>query len=325
MEVAFGEWLLSVVSQAGQDFFNMQKRVSVWYILSAILFAWLLLGLRYGRQVKARMATLFSPQIWWHSSARMDYGVFLLNRFVMALLIPLLPTKIILTSWVFFQSHQWFGSFQSFSLPTPWVIASFTFCYFIVDDFSRFYLHRLLHKWPILWAFHSVHHSAQVMTPMTVFRTHPIEGVLFFLRSLVVQALCIGVFVFLFPNQVSLYTVFSVSIFTYFFNLLGANLRHSHVSISYGRTLEKVFISPAQHQRHHSSSVKDYDCNFGVVLAIWDRFFGSLRFGHDDQKITFGTQTVLDKASFVGLYILPCKNAGRQLIEPFKALWRKRV
>ena len=58
--------------------------------------------------------------------------------------------------------------------------------------------------------------------------------------------------------------------------MLWANLRHSHVWITYGRIMERLLISPAQHQIHHSKNKVHFDRNFGVVLAIWDGMFGTL-------------------------------------------------
>lgn len=59
--------------------------------------------------------------------------------------------------------------------------------------------------------------------------------------------------------------------------IAGANLRHSHVWISWGPWLEHVFISPAQHQIHHSNDPVHFDRNMGAFLAIWDRLFGTLQ------------------------------------------------
>ncbi|WP_353667102.1 sterol desaturase family protein [Marinomonas sp. THO17] len=299
------DWLLSVLLQTFADLQSVQKRVSIWYLMSALLVAMVFFGWRYPGQVKARLQQCLSPTIWWHKSAQTDYIVFLINRFLMALLTPRLPSSVLLTTWVYYQCQSFMLEMSPIRLSTSLVVALFTVSYFLLDDFSRFYLHRLLHKWPILWAFHRVHHSAKVLTPMTVFRTHPVEGMLFFLRASLVQAVCIGVFVVLFPDQVSLYTVWGVSIFTFLFNLFGANLRHSPVVLSYGKW-EKWLISPAQHQRHHSSNIEDYDCNFGVVLAVWDRMLGSWKQASSDQTLSFGTNTAFDQHRFVGLYLIPC-------------------
>ena len=74
----------------------------------------------------------------------------------------------------------------------------------------------------------------------------------------------------------------------FIFNVLGANLRHSHISISYWRWLENIFISPAQHQIHHSVEAKHYNKNYGAILAIWDNLTKTLYFSDKQQNITFG-------------------------------------
>ena len=67
----------------------------------------------------------------------------------------------------------------------PWIIIAvgFSLVLFTVDDVSRFLLHRVMHKYEFLWKFHRVHHSATTLTPFTVFRTHPIESILYFFRG----------------------------------------------------------------------------------------------------------------------------------------------
>ncbi|MEK9597214.1 MAG: sterol desaturase family protein, partial [Rhodospirillaceae bacterium] len=70
--------------------------------------------------------------------------------------------------------------------------------------------------------------------------------------------------------------------------LFGANLRHSHVHLSYGRRLEGIFISPYQHQLHHSIAAADKNCNYGVALALWDRLGGTLIRGRPVVKLYYG-------------------------------------
>ena len=75
------------------------------------------------------------------------------------------------------------------------------------DDFSRFLVHKALHRIPVLWSIHKVHHSAEYLTPFTVYRTHPLEGVIFAFRSIIVQAITISSFVFLFGGKIDLITI----------------------------------------------------------------------------------------------------------------------
>ena len=166
-----------------------------------------------------------------------------------------------------------------------------------------------MHRVPLLWAFHQVHHSAETMTPFTIFRTHPIEGFIFLLRTSIVQGITISIFLFLFGNKVDLITIFGASVGVVIFHSLGSNLRHSHIKIRYPRIIEMLFISPGQHQIHHSTEKRHFDKNFGVALAVWDLIFGSLV--HSETKThKFGLDTKFGtKHSLTHLYIEPFKAA----------------
>ncbi len=164
-----------------------------------------------------------------------------------------------------------------------------------------------MHKWPILWSLHKVHHSATKLTPMTIYRTHPLEGILFTLRGSFTQGISISTFVFFFGNNVDLYTVIGVNVFVFCFNVAGSNLRHSHIGIRYWRWLEYIIISPAQHQLHHSIAERHYDKNFGATLAVWDWIFGSLNHSEDTEQLTLGVKEegVSEPHSLYTLYLRP--------------------
>ena len=68
----------------------------------------------------------------------------------------------------------------------------------------------------------------------------------------------------------------------------GANLRHSSVKLKYFNFLEYVFISPFQHQIHHSNLPEHYDRNLGAKLALWDWMFGTLVLSKSVSEIRFG-------------------------------------
>ena len=94
--------------------------------------------------------------------------------------------------------HIWFDGRPNLWPNAPgWVIAGiFTTTLFVLDDAAKYVIHRALHRIPLLWCFHRVHHTAETLTPFTVYRTHPVEGIIFALRAIFVQALAIGVFFF---------------------------------------------------------------------------------------------------------------------------------
>jgi sterol desaturase/sphingolipid hydroxylase (fatty acid hydroxylase superfamily) len=311
------EWLLSFIQSWFTELTGLvsqgNKRVFVGYLMSAAMIA--VVWLMWQRRLKFMSAVgwFFQRNLWWSSSSRSDYKLMVLNQAVMLLLSPLLLSKLALATALFYGLNDWITRpLWSLELSVFWASVIFTSCLFVVDDASRYYLHRLMHRWPALWAFHRVHHTAQSLTPFTVLRTHPMEGVLFGLRSTMVQGLMIGLFVFLLGDRVTLFSLLGANVFTAVFNLLGANLRHSPVPISYGKALERWFISPAQHQIHHSQASKHWNRNFGVVLAVWDRLGNTLEYGSNKQQLTYG---------------LPDQKPNEQQLvtlywQPFKSCWR---
>lgn len=163
----------------------------------------------------------------------------------------------------------------------------YTLFLFIFDDFLRFFQHYLMHKVPFLWEIHKVHHSAPVLTPLTLYRVHFVEVFVSGVRRVFGTFFITALMVTLTGEMFRGYEILGAFSITVLFNFLGGNLRHSHIPISFG-FLEKIFISPAQHQIHHSKSPEHYDKNFGVALSIWDLMAGSWLKGSSQQKLKFG-------------------------------------
>lgn len=311
-QILFDFW-----ADLNQAFTNPQKRVFWGFLVSAGLIGFVVLKYQQQQTTRATLKRLFSAKVWLSPSARADYAVFLLNRVLFLLLTPLLITQLAVATWLFEGLHLLFAGrvLVGESWPDWTVMLLFTCCYFIVDDFARFYVHKLLHDIPALWAFHKVHHSARVMTPITVFRAHPVEGLLFSVRTILVQASMLSLFVFFFGSRVDLVTLFGASFIVFFFNVLGANLRHSHIPLRYGDKVERWLISPKQHQIHHSVQAKHFNQNYGVVFAVWDRLNGSLALSEKQQVLRFGLshRKPLGEHSLQRLYLKPFVDSAKQL------------
>ena len=245
----------------------------------------------------------------------------------MALATPFLLSRIVVTTFLYYLFYHNFGSFSGvLSVMPAWVApVSYTVFLFLIDDFSRYVVHRAMHQIPILWAFHKVHHTAEYLTPFTVFRTHPIEGFIFSLRSTLVQAIAISLFVYLFGSKIDLLAIYGVNVFLFIFNVAGANLRHSHIPISYGIYLEKLFISPAQHQIHHSKAPQHHNKNFGVILAVWDWVGSSLCLARGVREFEYGLSGNSQRYThgIWYLYVSPFKEVGQYLLLKLKPLLRK--
>ena len=300
-------------------FVNPQNRVFVGYLGTAVVIALLFYILASKSTIREAVSHIFSRAIWFSASARGDYKILLLNQAIMMGVMPRIVSKLALATLLFEALHVWFDGRTSLVPEAPgWVIAAiFTTSLFLLDDLAKYLVHRALHRWPALWYFHKVHHTAETLTPLTVYRTHPVEGVIFALRSVVVQAVMVAAFIFFFGDRAELVTLLSVNAFLFLFNATGANLRHSHVWISYGRWIERVLISPAQHQIHHSIEPQHHDRNFGAVLAVWDWIGGSLCLTQKGEPVRFGVGG--DSApshDLKTLYWEPCVDAAACILRP---------
>ena len=215
-------------------------------------------------------------QRWLGRSALQDYGWISLNALLKVTVyghIALLGID--LAQWSFLTLDTVFGS-HNFGIDPFTLIIAYTLTHTLLDDLSVYALHRYMHSSPLLWSFHSVHHSATSMTPLTWLRIHPIETILNTTRKVIIYGLVTGVFMFLSDSFVTKMTYLGVNVISLLFFIMGANLRHSHIPFGYGSVFENVFISPLQHQIHHSSSIKHVNHNFGSKLALWDLLFGTL-------------------------------------------------
>ncbi len=301
--------MIDFFSNITEHFTDPRKRVFLGYIFLSIVIALIWLLAKKNLSLKEALKYVFNKSVLFSKSSRSDFKIFLLNRIFLMFISPLLVTQIAIATIIyhFLYSVSWleFGMFVE--TPKLIIISSFTTFVFVLDDFTKFIIHRWMHKWPILWSLHKVHHSATTLTPLTIYRTHPLEGVVFTIRGSFTQGISISTFVFFFGNNVDLLTIIGVNIFVFCFNVAGSNLRHSHIGIRYWRWLEFIIISPAQHQLHHSIAQKHYDKNFGATLAIWDWAFGSLNHSEETDKLILGVKENdnLEPHSLFNLYLRP--------------------
>ena len=181
----------------------------------------------------------------------------------------------------------------------------------LASDFAIFYIHRLQHRIPFLWEFHKVHHSAEVLTPMSVYRMHPVDDITIGLFVSLMTGLVYGVFAVVCVTPPNELMFFGLNIFIFLFYVLGFNLRHSHIWVPLRGWLGHIFISPAHHQIHHSNRPEHYDANFGFTFAFWDWMGGSLIIPEKYQKIEFGLgpEESPEYHSVWRLYTLPFRKA----------------
>ena len=321
------DYFFDYTSQITNQFIDPKKRVFLFYILISILIAtaWFMINKKLS--LKKTLIRIFDKKIFFSKSAKSDYKIFLINQLIMMIVSPFLITQLTIATALYFYFHtiDWLSAGMFVGIAKIYIILSFTIFQFTIDDFSKYIVHRFMHKWPVLWALHKVHHSATVLTPMTVFRTHPLEGIVFSLRSAITQAIGISLFFYLFGNLVSLYTIVGVNVFVFVFNILGSNLRHSHIGIRYWKWLEYIFISPAQHQLHHSVAFEHHDKNFGAALAVWDWLFGSLHHSVEFETLHLGIKKDQKETThnLRNLYFDPINEIKKHIFNKIKKIKNK--
>ena len=137
----------------------------------------------------------------------------------MFLISPLIITQLAIATllFYFFHSIPWLSSGMFNHTPVYIIVSLFTLTLFILDDFTKYFVHRCMHKFSILWAFHKVHHSATTLTPITVFRTHPLEGIIFSsIKERHHSSFIDFNFCFSVCKNVDLFTILGVNIFIFF-------------------------------------------------------------------------------------------------------------
>lgn len=292
---------------------NPKKRIYYPYLLSALGLGLLYLRYRHGMDSWwAAWRQVFSKEIWGHPSTRVDAALFVVNVVVKVLLIA--PYMLSHLAFAYMVVRWWealLGIQPSLEWSATAINVSYSIIFLLVSDFSRFWWHYALHRLPWLWEIHKVHHAAEVMTPLTLYRVHPLEYVWFRLRSLLVFGLVTGSFYYWFRTGIEPWSILQIQGALFLFNLLGANLRHSHIPFSFG-PLERIFISPAQHQLHHSQAPEHHNKNMGSLFAFWDALFGSLLLSRPRQQLTFGIEPV-DQPYYHSLW--------QNLTTPLRRLW----
>jgi sterol desaturase/sphingolipid hydroxylase (fatty acid hydroxylase superfamily) len=195
-----------------------------------------------------------------------------------------------------------------------WADIAVTVAAVVFADIGFFVSHYLQHRIGFLWEFHKVHHAAEVLHPLALYRRHPLDAALDAILMGGAAGVILGLSGYLFDESVVGVTILGTNAVLFAFHLAGVHLRHSHIPFSYGPVLDRIFICPTLHQIHHGCSPQHVDKNFGGIFSIWDWLAGTLYLPHDDEEVILGLQNAehCDYNSIASLYILPfVKNAVR--------------
>jgi sterol desaturase/sphingolipid hydroxylase (fatty acid hydroxylase superfamily) len=170
---------------------------------------------------------------------------------------------------------------------------------FLLLDYSNYIWHILLHKLPILWRFHLVHHTDLDLDLTTAFRFH--------FGEMIGSVLFRGAAVVLIGTSPVLVLVYEI-VFE-----AATQFHHSNWKLPF--KLEKVLnylvVTPRMHGIHHSMIKSETDSNYAVIFSFWDRIHNTVRLNIHQNDIVTGVPAYADEREL---------TVGKLLILPFTSI-----
>lgn len=297
------------------------------YLVSATGLVFIVYWLRrHGHDdlgIRGFLAFCFPKQIYGHPSARLDFRYFAVNTVLYgAFIAPLLLTSTAVAYGTVAVLVGLFGIPSRLLSAGAWADLAVTVAAVAVADFGFFIAHRLQHRVAFLWEFHKVHHSAEVLHPLALYRRHPVDAALDVTVMGAGTGAVLGLSAYVFGESVAGLAILDTNAVLFLFHFAGVHLRHSHVRLSYGRVLDRILISPTLHQVHHGCAPEHLDKNLGGILSIWDRLAGTLYRPQADEALMLGLPDGehRDYNSVIDLYWLPIAKNARRLRRRFRSL-----
>jgi len=174
--------------------------------------------------------------------------------------------------------------------------------FFLLLDFVQWFTHVLLHRVPLFWQFHKVHHSVKEMGFAAHLRYHWMENILYKpLKTLVVML--IGGFE---PEMAYIVHFAAIAI---------GHINHANIYWTYG-PLKYIINNPQMHIWHHAKHLPEnyrYGVNFGISLSIWDYIFRTDYIPYSGRDIELGYDDDQDMPdSFWGQFVAPFTQIFRK-------------
>lgn len=263
-----------------ENFLSFFEQMPIWqkvfWILSLLIIFWILEG--YYALVK------FQYNKWKHAKT---------NFILLGFVILINGIFGLITAGVFIWLNEYhFGLLNLIELPI-WI--ELLLAIMVLDLIGQYFVHYLLHQVKWMWRLHLIHHTDTHVDATTGTRHHPFDFIIresFALIAVIIMGMPVAFYL--------VYRILSI-FFTYF----------THANIKLPEKLDKalsyVIVTPNMHKFHHHYQLPWTDTNYGNMLSIWDRIFGTFVYDRTE-NIRYGIDIVEDQKS---------DNLGYQLGIPF--------
>lgn len=260
---------------------------------------------------------IFSQHFWSRESVHADIKLLVLS----VVLMPPVAAALVISSnsvamVVSAALRNIFGAFEPSDCCSLSLRLLATVILFLAYEIGYFVDHYLKHRVPFLWELHKVHHTADVLTPLTNYRNHPIDNIVFgYMLSIFIGGAS-GVIAWLFGQKVEIFAVDGKNILFLIFLWTIGHLQHSQFWIPFRGVWGHLILSPAHHQIHHSSDPLHFNRNIGSVLAIWDWMAGTLEIPSEkNPRLAYGAEEKsVNPHSSYGLLATPAIKSATALL-----------
>ncbi|MEM1404945.1 MAG: sterol desaturase family protein [Pseudomonadota bacterium] len=257
------EWLTQVVSV--QSVQSLEAWLEAWgYLLFGALFLFEIARLLLKRRLTL---TLLGDSV----ASFFTFGFFVLVTY------GLIAAAYIS---IFYWAHL------NFAVATIPVTPASVFLLVVLCDFAYYWEHRFSHRVGLAWATHSVHHSSPYFNVSVAYRFGPMDGVWPLLFHL--------------PLAIAGFDPFVIFVCEAFVQLYQTAL-HTEVVRKLPRAVEAIFNTPSHHRVHHGNNDAYIDKNYGGILIVWDRLFGT--YAQEQEPVVFGLTEQINSNNPLTVYL----------------------
>ncbi len=238
---------------------------------SAVFFGldWFVLNVLFTGFLFIPLERLF-PRVPGQGLFRTDWREDLFYYLVSSLLVQAL-TFLSFGPWrIIVAGTQW-TAFRAAVGGQPWWLQFIEIMF--LTDLVQYWVHRAFHRFPALWRFHAVHHSAQSMDWMASARMHFVEIVC--LRGMT------AIPMFTMGYSQSALQAYMLTVYVY------STFIHANVGWNL-EWLGRLVVTPRFHHWHHGVEKEAIDVNFAIHFPILDRIFGTLHWPKDRWPTGYG-------------------------------------
>jgi sterol desaturase/sphingolipid hydroxylase (fatty acid hydroxylase superfamily) len=197
-----------------------------------------------------------------------------------------------------------FGLFNVIDVPPLWSVVIVV----LALDFSFYLVHIAMHKVPVFWRVHQVHHSDPAVDVSATIRQHPLEGV--------IRYAYIALFVFPLGASPFAFAVYRI------LSAVNGLLEHANIRLPLwlDRSLSWITSWPNMHKIHHSRERRLADTSYGNIFSLWDRLFFTFTPSREGTNVNYGLCGFDQprQQTLSGLLAAPFSEASTQTSHPHR-------